>query len=90
MSPKQLSMQTLLDAIQALGIDVPIMRVEEDQNGAITIHLYGGEVKHWPPAATAEIAQPEPMHNFTPPPVTRSELIKSQRAKKSQTKTQKV
>jgi hypothetical protein len=83
-------MQTLLDAIQALGIDVPIMRVEEDKNGAITIHLYGGEVKHWPPAAAAEIAPPEPMHNFTPPPVTRSELKKSQRAKKSQTKTQKV
>ena len=84
---KQLSMQTLLDAIQALGIDVPIMRVEEDKNGAITVHLYGGETKHWPPAAQAEIVPANPMPHFTPPPVTRSELKKSQRAKKSQTKS---
>ena len=90
--PKQLSLQTLLDAIKALNIDVPIMRVEEDKNGAITIHLYGGETKHWPPAATAVIASEakqspaNPMPHFTPPPVTRSELKKSQRAKKSQTK----
>ena len=98
--PKQLSLQTLLDAIKALNIDVPIMRVEQDQNGALTIHLYGGETKHWPPAATAVIASEakqspaNPMPHFTPPPVTRSELAqrneglkKSQRAKKSQTKS---
>ena len=93
--PKQLSMQTLLDAIQALGIDVPIMRVEEDKNGAITIHLYGGETKHWPPAATAIVetqnlashASNPVEHHFTPPPVTRSELAKSKRAKKTQKKT---
>lgn len=82
--PKQLSMQPLLDAIQALGIDVPIMRTEQDANGAITIHLYGGEVKHWPPAAQADIATANPMPHFTPPPVTRSALQKSQRSKKSQ------
>ena len=83
---KQHNMQTLLDVIKALNIDVPIMRVEEDGNGAVTVYLYGGEVKHWPPAAQADITPANPMPNFTPPPVTRTELKKSQRAKKSQTK----
>jgi hypothetical protein len=103
--PKQLSMQTLLDVIKALEIDVPIMRCEEDPTtGSVTVYLYGGEVKHWPPTAQAEIvgaqglrpgdaqglrpgADPNPMPHFTPPPVTRSQLTKSQRAKKSQTKS---
>jgi hypothetical protein len=84
--PKQLSMQTLLDAIQALGIDVPVMRAEQDDQGAITIFLYGGEVRHWPPAGQAQISPANPMPHFTPPPITRTELKKSQRAKKSQTK----
>ncbi len=38
-----------LDAIKALAIDVPIMRTEQDENGAVTIYLYGGAVHHWPP-----------------------------------------
>ena len=73
--PKQLSMQTLLDVIKALNIDVPVMRVEEDGNGAVTVYLYGGEVKHWPPAAQAEITQPPlGMGDHAKPPVTRSQL----------------
>lgn len=78
-------MQTLLDVIKALEIDVPVMRIEEDPTtGAVTVYLYGGEVKHWPPAAQAEIVPSNPMPHFTPPPVTRSTLAKSQRSKKSQ------
>ena len=84
--PKQLSMQTLLDVIKALEIDVPIMRVEEDANGAVTVYLYGGEIKHWPPTAQAEIVgadlrvSPAIDHEFTKPPVTRSELAKSKKS----------
>mgnify|MGYP001074514070 CR=1 FL=1 len=82
--PKQLSMQTLLDVIKALEIDVPIMRVEEDANGAVTVYLYGGEVKHWPPAAQADISLPfregKGIGEYTKPPVTRSELAKSKKS----------
>jgi hypothetical protein len=93
--PKQLSMQILLDVIQALEIDVPIMRFEQNDNGTVTIYLYGGEVKHWPPAATVGVdlrVNPDPnpanpMPDYPKPPVTRTALQKSQRAKKSQTKS---
>jgi hypothetical protein len=84
--PKQLSLQTLLDVIKALEIDVPVMRIEEDGNGAVTVYLYGGEIKHWPPTAQAEIVSANPMPEYTKPPVTRTQLQKSQRSKKSQTK----
>jgi hypothetical protein len=84
--PKQLSLQTLLDVIKALEIDVPIMRFEQHDNGAVTVYLYGGEVKHWPPTAQAEIASANPMPEYAHPPVTRTALQKSQRSKKSQTK----
>ena len=77
--PKQLSLQTLLDAIKALGIDVPIMRAEQDDNGAITIFLYGGETRHWPPQAVAEIPAQQPF-DYARPPVTRSELAKSKKS----------
>jgi hypothetical protein len=35
-------------AIQELGIDVPIFRVVADMN-SLTFHLYGGQVKTWHP-----------------------------------------
>ena len=84
---KQLSMQTLLDVIKALEIDVPIMRIEEDPPGTVTVYLYGGDVKHWPPYAQVEIVPANPLPEHTKPPVTRTQLQKSQRAKKSQPKS---
>lgn len=54
--PNQISLQTLLQAIKSLHIDVPIMRTEEDADGSIIIYLYGGAVRHWPPTASATIA----------------------------------
>jgi len=49
---KQLSFQ---DIVVRLGIDVPVTSMEQDELGGLTLHLYGGGVRHWPPTASVEI-----------------------------------
>ena len=47
--------ELLKEAIAGLGINVPIYRTEE-QDGTLTLYLYGGRVVRWPPheMATAD------------------------------------
>ena len=39
-------MSDLTSVVRALGIDVPILRVKETDQG-LTLYLYGGQVVHW-------------------------------------------
>ena len=55
---KPISYPNFLKAIHDLGIDVPVLNVEEAEDGSLTFYLYGGAVKHWPPDAL--IVAPEP------------------------------
>jgi len=59
----------LKEAIQGLGINVPIYRTEE-QDGVLTLYLYGGRVVHWPPSTLAT-----PKHSGSKPPVTTSPIL---------------
>ena len=39
-------MPDLTSVVRALGIDVPVLRVKETEQG-LTLYLYGGRVVHW-------------------------------------------
>jgi hypothetical protein len=43
------------DIILELGIDVPISAIEE-KDGQVTLYLYGGTVKHWPPQVAVHVS----------------------------------
>jgi len=38
--------ELLTEAVRALGIDVPVLYAEHDEQGT-TLYLYGGQVVHW-------------------------------------------
>ena len=66
---KPISYPNFLKAIHDLGIDVPVLNVEEAEDGSLTLYLYGGAVKHWPPTAavTLAAASPTPKKTGRPP-----------------------
>ena len=68
---KPISYPNFLKAIHDLGIDVPVLDVEEAEDGSLTLYLYGGAVKHWPPTAavTLAAASPTPKKTGRPPQI---------------------
>ena len=68
---KPISYPNFLKAIHDLGIDVPVLNVEEAEDGSLTFYLYGGAVKHWPPTVTVTLAaaSPTPKKTGRPPQI---------------------
>lgn len=50
----------LAQAISALGIDVPIMHVEQDATGKLTFFLYGGRSATWSPSTKSQAQSRKP------------------------------